>query len=166
MKFSRYFFIIIFGFVAGVSSFSVMAQNCNANIVSSSPSSRFHDNRDGSVTDKDTGLRWSRCSLGQTWERDHCMGEARALPFATASLLAEKGWRLPSVSEITSLVELRCYSPAINTEIFPTPASGIYWTNTRFINRDGSFWQLHSLHGETVPEKADSLALVRWVKRN
>jgi len=140
------------------------AQYCNDKRPPSAPEQRFRDNRDGSVTDQHTGLRWSRCSLGQTWQDGTCQGEARALPYAIVSLLAEQGWRLPTLGELSSLVELRCAKPAINTRVFPATAAAVYWTTTRFINRDGNFWQVHFLHGEGVAEKADALGYARWVR--
>jgi len=160
----RYFFIMLLGLVAGVNSLSAIAQNCNSKTLTTSPVQHFHDNLDGTVTDQQTGLQWSRCSLGQHWENGTCQNKARALPWAIAALIAEEGWRLPSLSELSSLVELRCSNPAINHKIFPATAAAVYWTVTRFINHDGSFWQVHFLHGEAVPEKADSAAYVRWVR--
>jgi hypothetical protein len=144
---------------------SAVAQNCNNKISSTSPAQRFLDNQDGSITDRRTGLQWSQCSLGQTWDNGACQDEAQALPYAVVALVAEPGWRLPTVKELSSLVELRCSSPAINHKTFPTTATGVYWTSTRFINSDGQFWQVHFLHGEAVPEKADSAAYVRWVRK-
>jgi hypothetical protein len=143
-----------------------VAQDCNRNIPTSAPDQRFHNNQDGSITDRRTGLQWSQCSLGQTWNNGSCQDEARALPYAIVELVAEKGWRLPTIGELSSLVELRCSRPAINNTLFPTLADGVYWTDTRFINRDGSYWQVHFLHGEAVPERADSVAFVRWVREN
>jgi len=164
MKLFRCFFIMLLGSVAGASSPVVMAQSCNSKIATTSPTQRFHDNQDGSVTDQQTGLQWSRCSLGQYWEDNTCLDEPRALPYAIAALAVEEGWRLPSISELSSLVELRCSAPAINNKIFPATTPAAYWTATRFINRDGYFWQVHFLHGEGIPEKADSMAYVRWVR--
>ncbi len=163
-RFFRYSFVILLGVITSANSPFVMAQNCNTKIPVTSPTQRFHDNQDGSITDQQTGLQWSRCSLGQRWEDNTCQDEARALPYAIVGLVAEEGWRLPHISELSSLVELRCSRPAINIKIFPATAPAVYWTATRFINRDGYFWQVHFLHGEAIPEKADSMAYVRWVR--
>jgi len=164
MNLFRCFFIILLSVITGASSLSVMAQNCNSKLAITSSTQRFHDNQDGSITDQQTGLQWSRCSLGQYWEDNTCQDEARALPYAIVALVAEEGWRLPSISELSSLVNLRCSNPAIDNNIFPATAPAVYWSATRFISRDGYFWQVHFLHGEALPEKADSLAYVRWVR--
>ena len=152
--------------IFGTTSLAALAQNCSSNIVATTPQQHYHDNQNGSVTDQLTGLQWSRCSLGQTWENGKCQGEARALSYAIVELVAKQGWRLPTLSELTSLVELRCAHPAINNRIFPTPASAAYWTSTRFASQDGNFWQVQFSQGETVPEKANSVAYVRWVRDN
>jgi len=165
MKLLRCFFIMLLGFIAGINCLSAMAQNCNSKIPSTSPTQRFHLNQDGSITDQQTGLQWSRCSLGQSWKDNTCQDKPQALPYAIAALAVEEGWRLPTVSELSSLIELRCSGPAINNNIFPTTTTAIYWTATRFVNLDGSFWQVHFLHGEIMPEKADSTAYVRWVRK-
>jgi len=160
----RCFFIMLLGFIASINSLSAIAQNCNSRTRTTSPAHRFHDNQDGTVTDRQTGLQWSRCSLGQRWKNGVCQGEARALSWAIVARVAKEGWRLPGLGELSSLVELRCSGPAINTKIFPATAAAVYWTATRFVNHDGSFWQVHFLHGEALPEKADNAAYVRWVR--
>ncbi|MDX1251015.1 MAG: DUF1566 domain-containing protein [Gammaproteobacteria bacterium] len=41
-----------------------------------------------------------------------------------------KDWRLPTIGELSSIVERRCFAPAINQEVFPmTPVSGL-WSAT------------------------------------
>ena len=142
----------------------VWAQKCNSKLESTSPSQRFTNNGDGTISDKQTGLQWSVCSLGQTWDETGCHGEAQALPYAIVSLVTADGWRLPEVAELSSLVELRCADPAINRDIFPDTEASPYWTATRFVNKDGEFWQVHFLHGEAMPEKANGAGFVRWVK--
>ena len=145
-------------------STTVDAQNCHNDIATSAPAQRYHDDGDGSVTDTLTGLRWARCSLGQRWQAGHCQGEPRLLPWAIATLVAEDGWRLPEVAELSSLTEIACRDPAINATLFPDTQPAPYWTATRFINADGSFWQVHFLDGETLPDRADTPAYVRLVR--
>lgn len=72
---------------------------------------RYRDNGDGTVTDVKTGLQWMRCSMGQTWQNDGCVGEAKAYTWDEAMALAKTvdfaghaDWRLPTREELESLV--------------------------------------------------------------
>jgi hypothetical protein len=150
--------------VLGLSSSPLLAQSCNNKLNASTPAERFLDNHNGTVTDKLTGLRWARCSLGQKVDNGRCRGEAHQLPWAIVSLVIEKGWRLPDIAELNSLVELRCIRPAINTMLFPDTIPAAYWSATRFINTDGNYWQVNFLHGESTSEPSDAAAYVRLVQ--
>ena len=148
----------------GIFSSPLLAQSCNSKLETTTPDTRFHDNQNGTVTDKLTGLQWARCSFGQAFEKGACHGEPHHLPWAITSLVIEQGWRLPELSELNSLVELRCIRPAINTNIFPNTESAAYWSATRFINKDGDYWQVNFLHGESGSEPTDAKAYVRLVR--
>lgn len=147
-------------------------QICNPKIPSSTPDERYHDNGDGSVTDTKTGLEWSRCSVGQAWEDGTCIGEAEPLLWSIASLVAattetaegKNKWRLPEIKELSELTELQCARPAINLTIFPNTPAAAFWTWTRFANKDGSFWTVQFILGETVPEMGDRTAYIRLVR--
>lgn len=150
--------------LASLVSSPLLAQSCNGKLKTTTPEQRFHNNQNGTVTDMVTGLRWARCSLGQVFEKGSCRGEAHHLPWAIVSLLIEKGWRLPEITELNSLVELRCINPATNTTLFPDTIPAAYWSATRFINKDGDYWQVNFLHGESGSEPADTKAYVRLVR--
>lgn len=97
------------------------------------------------VADTVTRLMWQACSAGQSGT--DCSGEARMIDWK-ASLAHCEGlswgghddWRLPSVKELRSIVDLGSASPAIDTTLFPnTPYykgsssddnAGHYWTGT------------------------------------
>ena len=172
MKLRLKSFLITMVTVSWFLSGPLMAQTCNPKIKATTPDERFHDNGNGSVTDKKTGLEWSRCSIGQDWESDTCIGDAQPLLWSVASLIAtttEKPptankWRLPELKELSELVELQCAQPAINISIFPATPAAAFWTATRFANKDGSFWQVQFILGETIPERGDYNAYVRLVR--
>jgi hypothetical protein len=106
----------------------------------SSPSSRFEDHGDGTVTDKQSNLMWMRCSVGQTWTAGSCTGTPSALAWSdavqSAAALNTKGkffykdWRLPKLPELASIVERQCKQPRINIQIFPGTPAALYWSAT------------------------------------
>jgi hypothetical protein len=55
------------------------------------------------VKDTETGLVWKRCSEGQTWDGNTCIGETIKTDIEHAKNLVTKGWRLPTVRELASL---------------------------------------------------------------
>jgi Protein of unknown function (DUF1566) len=63
----------------------------------------FHDNRNGTVTDRATGLMWSQSDSGKgmNWQAALAWVQARN----AAKHLGYSDWRLPSVKELQSLVD-------------------------------------------------------------
>lgn len=119
----------------------VLAQNCDPALPASTPSTRFKPGEAGIVADRQTGLSWMRCALGQDWNGADCTGTPAKYPWAGALDAVDKfnrqggygghaDWRLPTLKELESIVEHQCYDPACNLEIFPaTPITG-FWTTS------------------------------------
>ena len=101
----------------------------------------FEDHGDGTLTDRRTGLTWSRCSAGQSWQGGACTGNAAALDWEAAEAhvraVNEHGelfyadWRMPNLRELASISEVNCRDPRINLEAFPATAQGFYWSSSR-----------------------------------
>ncbi len=115
------------------------AQTCDTTrYPESSPTARFEDGGDGTVTDTRSRLTWMRCSVGQTWTGTRCAGEASTVTFAAAMAIAEdvnqrgafffKDWRVPQVQELAGIVERQCDEPRINLGLFPGTPAAFYWT--------------------------------------
>jgi len=81
-------------------------------------------NGDGTVTDTDTGLMWQQGETSSmTWEA--------ALTYSEGLYLAGyDDWRLPTVTELQSIVDYSHYSPAIDTALFQVTLSSYYWSST------------------------------------
>lgn len=114
---------------------SVVAQTCRDDIPTSTPDSRFTVNGE-EVIDHVTGLVWQRCSLGQAGS-DCSGGGADAYTWQGALQAAEVertatgvAWRLPNRNELQSIVERRCFRPAINASVFPNTHSWYYWSGS------------------------------------
>jgi hypothetical protein len=125
----------------GGSAADLPAQSCDVSIYPlSTPTTRFEDNGDGTVTDKESKLMWMRCAIGQTWSKGTCAGKAAALTWAAAvdaaQALNKRGnfffsdWRLPQVPELAGIAERQCKNPRINLTVFPATPSDAFWTAT------------------------------------
>ena len=91
-----------------------------------SPTTRFVDNGDGTITDTRTNLMWSKATLS-----DACVTQHKAAEIcAGLDLAGHKDWRLPTVEELFPLADRTRQNPAIDTEAFPDTQSDWYWTST------------------------------------
>jgi hypothetical protein len=109
---------------------------------------RFNDNGDGTLTDRTTGLMWSRLDSGQG------MDWAKALDYADKSTLAgHRDWRLPNAKELQYIVDYErspgtTGSAAIDPRFQSTPITNeagekdypCYWSSTTHLDgpRPGS----------------------------
>jgi hypothetical protein len=116
-------------------------------IRATTPTADFTDNRDGTVTHSRSGLVWMRCALGQTWDGLTCSGTAKKFLWkdtlqaaanfnAAGGYAAHHDWRMPNIKELDSIVELQCFAPAINLEIFPGTPPWRFWSSTPSINEN------------------------------
>ena len=137
------------------------------------PTSRFNLT-DATVTDTKTGLMWMRCSVGQSWDGATCLGAPRDVNWQqaidTARTLNDAGyagshdWRVPVVPELASIVELHCFHPRVNSDIFPGTPSTPFWTSMEKMGAKNYAYTLDFGGGSAGPalKTADgSLRLVR-----
>jgi hypothetical protein len=106
----------------------------------SSPSERFTDNGDGTVTDKRSNLMWMRCAAGQQWTGGTCAGDPDRHSWQSAQDAAGdinrdgsfffSDWRLPNLPELATIAERQCNDPRINLTIFPRTPAAVFWTAT------------------------------------
>ncbi len=89
----------------------------------------FHDNQDGTVTDKATGLMWMQedSLVDLNWQE--------ALAYAglknTEKYLGYGDWRVPNVKELQSIVDYTGVYPAIDARFFIiTDQDAYFWTST------------------------------------
>ncbi len=154
-----------------VGASAACAQTCRNDIPATAPDERFTANADGTVSDAATGLRWKRCSEGQAWDGATCTGSATSHTWQAALQLADgaiyagsSDWRLPNKNELESLVELRCYSPAINATFFPaTPSSG-FWSASPYANNSGYAWYVYFSNGGVSSHYKANALPVRLVR--
>lgn len=147
------------------------AQQCRDTLSDSTAEKRFKL-LTGMVIDQRSHLVWMRCSVGQLWdsEKNTCSGDAQSFTWFQASQYLNQPsirghrWRLPSISELSSITELSCYNPAIELKLFPNTPSSHYWSATAFSNQAGHYWLVQFLTGENHTDTGKRLAFVRLVK--
>ena len=88
------------------------------------PSSDYIDHQDGTVTHVPTGLMWQRCAKGQTWTGSTCAGTPGSYDWSQAKAITDNfaghaDWRLPSVDELTSLIDYEVFGRSLNQAMFP-----------------------------------------------
>jgi hypothetical protein len=110
-----------------------------------------------------TGLVWARCSVGMQWDGKQCRGKAQTLSWPESVALAKNGWRIPSLKELSSLVDLTKANPAIDSRSFPNTPAENFWTATPFINNPDMSWRVHFREGEAHGVKNKEPAYLRLI---
>ena len=147
---------------------------CNASMEIRKPDGIYVNHGDGTVTDTQTGLMWQQCSLGQSgaacatgsataynWKQAL---EAAQAANAGAGSFGYSDWRLPSVAELHSLVEEACWSPAINTTLFPATVSVAYWSASPYAGNASYAWYVNFIAGNEDGNYRGSSYRVRLVR--
>ncbi len=136
-----------------------------------SQSSQFYV-KEHLVIDLFTSTEWMRCSVGQRWNGETCIGKIINLNhdqmdevLKLASEQLGSGWRLPSRKELESLVCKDCNIPKINSEVFPNTDPAPYWTGERNKFAKRHFWSVNFYTGYTYgrffPYQSIAVRLVR-----
>ncbi|MCF6440588.1 DUF1566 domain-containing protein [Pseudoalteromonas luteoviolacea] len=128
------FLIALFGSYA----FELQAQDCSPLIPKNILTSYFTVHNAEVATDNRTGLMWSRCQYGDSIVKGRCTHNdvakgyswSEALDIAKNSTFSGySGWRVPTIKEMSTIIETACDNPALNVQVFPTSAIFV-WTST------------------------------------
>ena len=148
------------------------AQECStvSEIPSSTPTGDFIDHGDGTVTHKKSGLMWLKCPLGQRGD-DCATGSANTYTWQGALDIAHSysfagydDWRLPNVKELFSIVERRCYAPAVNLEVFPATDGSDFWTASPSSVFSDFAWYVDAYSGKANDYNREYVLKVRLVR--
>lgn len=151
----------------------VFAQ-CNDAMLATSPAERFVSSSEETLVDTATGLMWARCSLGFDWQNNNCVrNQAVAEQYTWSAALQQaqvttygvfNGWRLPNKKELDSIVERRCFAPAVNEVLFPNSPASLYWSSTPNAFRFEVSWVVDFDSGAHRNLAKTELAAVRLVR--
>jgi hypothetical protein len=120
------------------------------------------DNKDGTVTDKNTGLIWQQNGDAKhKWKKALTYCENLKLP---ADSEQNDDWRLPNIRELQSIVDGSKDNPAINLTIFPKTMSLNYWSSTTGTNNQMGAWKVYFGNGQVNCYAKKSTNYVRCVR--
>jgi hypothetical protein len=138
--------------------------------------------------DPKTGLVWQRCSVGQSWSASTCTGEAKQFTFDEAQKQAGRGWRVPTVRELHSLVwcssgqtkdrddpndggpvianncQGQYQRPTIRSGAFPATPHTFYWTSSPYVGSSNGAWSVLFSNGSVSSSYRGNLSQVRLVR--
>ncbi|RME24782.1 MAG: DUF1566 domain-containing protein, partial [Candidatus Zixiibacteriota bacterium] len=109
------------------------------------------------VIDNNTGLVWQRADDGV--QRDWAAAKNYCADLELAGL---RGWRLPTVKELETLVNLDTFYPAADTAIFDLELSPYHTSTTAAFSPD-SVWTVHFERGRVTPKLMTDLGLALCV---
>ena len=110
------------------------------------------------VSDLGTGLVWQRFSDSTT------RGWDDAVRYCSALALPGSGWRLPSMKELQTLLDLGRQIPALDPAAFPAAPTEQYWTSSPLAGSTTDAWSVSFRVGAASPLSRDNLNWVRCVR--
>ena len=108
---------------------------------------RFTDNGDNTVTDNHTGLMWTKntqvCHKKNWFRCGECTASLR--------LASYSDWRLPSLTELWSLVDKDQYDPALPpghpfVNVSESEGASIFWTSTPYDHASNPGWYAWAIY--------------------
>lgn len=108
--------------------------------------------------DRRTGLTWQRAG-----DRDDSTW-ADAKSYCAGLDLHGGGWRLPSIRELLTLVEVTRMEPAIDPAAFPDTPSEFFWSSSRSVAPAGTAWGVNFTRGSSGAGLVGTRAHVRCAR--
>jgi len=102
----------------------------------------------GVVTDSNTKLEWQDDYSDNKGNIKYATW-SDAIEYCEALSLNGKGWRLPNINELESLVDDSRYNPSIDA-IFENTYSYTYWSSTSYVCDSDYAWIIHFYDGYQV----------------
>ncbi|MFA6376951.1 MAG: DUF1566 domain-containing protein [Candidatus Paceibacterota bacterium] len=98
------------------------------------------DNGDGTVIDHGNGLQWKKCSNGSEsgtdcpWDHKDYNWEGAIALCDSLDFAGHTDWRLPSVAELSTIIDYNKFDPSINKALFPDThgndsTGNVYWAS-------------------------------------
>lgn len=120
--------------------------------------SRYMNNANGTVSDQLTGLMWSGsanapgpAACGPNAGKSWLDALAYAACLNTGNYLGYADWRVPTIRELGSLIDISRFSPALTVNHpFSSVQRGAYWSSTTTAAGNTSAWGINMDSGELI----------------
>jgi hypothetical protein len=135
--------------------------NGQADVTAGAPNlEAYKDNGDGTVADNVTALMWQQVQPTATYS------QADALNYcSTLTLAGHSDWRLPTVIELASIVDLgQSTPPTINGTYFPSAPKNFFWSSSPAAGSPSSAWYVNFSNGSTYGYDVSATGNVRCVR--
>lgn len=142
--------------------------------VSAHAQDRYVISTDGQeVTDNSSHLTWRRCAEGTSWLGSACVGKPTKLSLADAkawaasqSAASGKSWRLPSESELTTLVDKTKKKPKIDAVAFPGTPPTTFWCTRPGVDDNLNAYLVNFANGKVTASLGEAKVALRLVRAN
>lgn len=121
-------------------------------------SQTFTDLGNETILDNTSNLVWQKCSAGLsggscTTGTVSKPNWASAISYCNTLNYAGRSWRLPSVKELSSIVDISSTSSTltVNSSLFPNTKNSNYWTSTSYAPSPGNAWTVFFQTGGMSP---------------
>lgn len=122
------------------------------------------------VLDRETGLVWQRVATNVKYNWDVAQSVCYNLEIG-----GRKGWRLPTLAELSTLVEPANDDPALPANhpftisgfVLVGPGNGLadnFWTSTPYSGLTGFAWHIYFYNGKAFSHKIDNEYYIRAVR--
>jgi hypothetical protein len=118
------------------------------------------DNGNGTVTDETTGLMWQQVTSEKIMNWNQAVVYCKNLKIGNY----KKGWRLPTITELRSLVDFSRYNPAIDMDCFPNTVLAFHWSSSTEESPTKYAWGVAFSYGQSYIINTNRLHYVRAVK--
>ncbi len=123
------------------------------------------------VTDNATKLIWRRCAEGLVLRNGACMGTASTFRHVQALARARSeaaatgiAWRLPSVKELETILDIRRSNPAIDPTAFPATPADYFWSSAPDVGQASFEWGVNFGYRDVSYGYRDISLYVRLVR--
>jgi len=127
----------------------------------SAPAGRY-TTANGTVYDTKTKLTWQQAVSSSTYT------QAGAASYCSTLGLNGATWRLPTVKELVTIVDVSVASPGptVDSTAFPGTPASFFWTSTLYAGASGLAWSVNFYSGDTdgygvVSDASGSVRCVR-----